>query len=43
MGLLTAVGQGSKEPPRLIVLTHEPQSGATLILDDVQPLLPELS
>jgi leucyl aminopeptidase len=25
MGLLSAVGQGSKEPPRLIVLTHDPQ------------------
>ena len=25
MGLLAAVGKGSKEPPRLIVLTHEPE------------------
>jgi leucyl aminopeptidase len=25
MGLLSAVGQGSREPPRLIVLTHDPE------------------
>jgi leucyl aminopeptidase len=25
MGLLLAVGQGSREPPRLIVLTHDPE------------------
>jgi leucyl aminopeptidase len=29
MGLLSAVGQGSRQPPRLIVITHQPSKPAT--------------